>query len=317
MTPSNLHVIIGAGPLGLSLAEQLLAQDRRVRLVSRRGRPLSGSLSAAEVRAADVTSFDQVRAACEGAGVIYHCAVPRYTDWVEQCVPLMAGILEGAAASGAKLVYGDNLYAYGPVTGPIHEGLPAAATDRKGMARARVADMLLSSHRAGRVRGTIGRASDFYGPGVSTSTMGDRVFRALLAGRPADLVGNPDQPHTYTYIEDFARALIVLGDRDDALGGIWHVPNAPTLTARHFIAKVGAQLGSAPEIRVAPGWLIRAMGAFAPMVREVAEMLYSSERPYIVDHGKFERAFCDIATSHDEAIRKTLDWCRAQPEMQP
>jgi len=311
MTTPNLHVIIGAGPLGLSLAEQLLGQDKHVRIVSRRGRPLAGALRAAEVCVADVSALDQARAACEGASVIYHCAVPLYTEWVTRCVPLMAGILEGAATSGAKLVYGDNLYAYGPVSGPIHEGLAAAAKDRKGMARAQVADMLLSAHRLGRVRGTIGRASDFFGPRVLTSAMGERVFGALLAGRQAEMLGNLDLPHTWTYIEDFARALIVLGDRSEALGQIWHVPSAPTLTTRQFLLEVFTQLGIAPKVRVAPCWVIRTMGMFVPLMREVAEMLYEFERPFIVDHGKYERSFGNAATPHHEAIRRTLAWYRA------
>lgn len=296
----------------MSLSEQLLAQGKHVRLVSRHGRPLSGSLGAAEVLAADVTDPDQARAACDAATVIYHCAVPLYTDWVEQCAPLMAGILEGAVTSGAKLVYGDNLYAYGPVTGPIHEGLPAAATDRKGMARARVAEMLLSAHRTGRVRGTIGRASDFFGPRVLTSSMGGRVFGALLSGRPAGIAGQLDQPHTFTYIEDFARALIVLGDREEALGQTWHVPSAPTLTTRQFLQEVFTQLGIAPKVRSVPSWVIRALGGFGPIMRELAEMLYQFEAPFIVDHGKFERAFGNTATSHQEAVRRTLAWYRAQ-----
>ncbi|HEY9856110.1 MAG TPA: NAD-dependent epimerase/dehydratase family protein [Stenomitos sp.] len=311
MTPSNLHVIIGAGPLGLSLAEQLLAQDQPVRLVSRRARPLSGTLRAAEVFAADVSVPDQARAACVRASVIYHCAVPRYTDWVAQCAPLMAGILEGAATSGAKLVYGDNLYAYGPVVGPIHEGLPAAARDRKGMARAQVADMLLSAHARGHVRATIGRASDFFGPRVLMSAMGERVFGALLAGRPAEMVGDLDLPHTWTYLEDFARALIVLGERDEALGQIWHVPSAPTLTTRQFLQEVFTQLGLSPNVRVTPSWLIRTLGMVVPLLREVSEMLYEFEKPYVVDHGKYERAFGNAATPHHEAIRRTLVWYRA------
>jgi nucleoside-diphosphate-sugar epimerase len=224
----------------------------------------------------------------------------------------MAGLLEGAAASGAKLVYGDNLYAYGPVTGPIHEGLPAAAMDRKGKARAQVADMLLSAHRAGRIRGTIGRASDFFGPRVTMSAMGARVFGAVLAGRPAEVMGNPDLLHTWTYIEDFARALVVLGDRDEALGEVWHVPTAPTLTTRQFLQEVFAQRGMEPKVKVTPSWLLRTLGMVVPIMREIADMLYEFEHPFVVDHGKYERAFGNTATPRKEAIRKTLDWYRSR-----
>jgi nucleoside-diphosphate-sugar epimerase len=126
----------------------------------------------------------------------------------------------------------DNLYAYGPVDESLTETLPHRATGPNGRTRAEIAEALLRAHEAGRIRATIGRSSDFFGPHAHLSTVGDRVFARALEGKPAQVLGNPDVPHTVTYIEDFARALVTLGEREEALGQVWHVPNPESVTIR-------------------------------------------------------------------------------------
>jgi nucleoside-diphosphate-sugar epimerase len=116
----------------------------------------------------------------------------------------MDSIIQGAATAEARLVFGDNLYAYGPVDGPLTEDLPLRATGPNGRTRARIAEALLGAHDAGRIRATIGRGSDFFGPHAHLSTVGDRVFARAIEGKPARVLGDPDVPHTVTYIEDFA-----------------------------------------------------------------------------------------------------------------
>jgi nucleoside-diphosphate-sugar epimerase len=146
--------------------------------------------------------------------VVYHCAATPYATWPGTLPPIMEGIIQGAAAAGARLVYGDNLYGYGPVDGPLTEGLPDRATGPNGRVRAQLAETLLAAHRAGTVQATIGRASDFFGPRVRVSAMGERVFPAVLSGRPAQVLPDPDTPHTYTFVGDVAAALLTLGDHD-------------------------------------------------------------------------------------------------------
>jgi nucleoside-diphosphate-sugar epimerase len=166
----------------------------------------------------------------------------------------MNGILGAVVASGARLVYGDNLYACGPSAKPLTEDLPPGATGPNGRLRAELAEAVLAAHRAGRVAAAIGRAPDFYGPHVRLSTVGERIFAAVLAGKPAQVICNPDTPHTYTYVDDFARALVTLGEREEALGQVWHVPSAATLTTRQFVEFVALEAGQPTQLRVAPSW---------------------------------------------------------------
>jgi len=304
----NLHVVLGTGPLGQAVARALQTRDHRVRMVNRSG---TGDVpTGVDLVAADITNPNQARRACSGAAVVYHCMATAYTDWPETLPPLMQGAINGAAAAEARLVYGDNLYMYGPPEGPLTEDLPYAATTRKGQVRAQVAETLMMAHRKGEVAAVIGRGSDFYGPGVTDSKMGDMVFGRIVDGKSARVLGDPDQPHTYTYIDDFGRALVTLGEEDTALGETWHVPSAETVTTRQFVDMIFEEVGEPASISAAPSWVIRAMGWFNPTMREVAEMLYEFEEAFVVDHGKYETAFGTKVTPHRDGIRCTLEWYR-------
>jgi len=307
-TEKQLHVVLGAGPLGQAAAAALLARGHRVKVVTRGG---AGDLPAgAEAARADAYDSRQVEAASAGAAAVYQCAQPHYHEWVEQFPPLQRSIVEGVARSGAKLIVAENLYMYGAVEGPIHEGLPYAAHTRKGRVRARMAEELLAAHRAGTVRAAAARASDFYGPGVRDSALGDFIFGRLLAGKAAQGWGNVDAPHSFTYIGDFGEALAVLGERDEALGQAWHVPSAPAISTRAVVERFAALAGVAPRITGVGRLLMSLVGLFNPGARETVEMLYEFEGPFLLDASRFAAAFGDIHTPLDTGLARTLAWYR-------
>jgi nucleoside-diphosphate-sugar epimerase len=171
----------------------------------------------------------------------------------------------------------------------------------------------MNAHAAGKVRATIGRASDFYGPRTRQSKVGDGVFARALAGKPAQTFGDPDALHTYTFIDDFAAGLVTLAQRDEALGEIWHIPSADTVTTRRFIEMVFEQLQRPPRLQTVPRLMISMLGVFLPPIRAVKETLYQSERPWVVDHGKFTRMFGSRPTPHERAIAETLAWWHGKP----
>jgi nucleoside-diphosphate-sugar epimerase len=304
-----LNTIFGTGPLGLAVARRLVSTGAQVRMVNRSGK--ADAPDGAEVVAADATDPAASRRACEGAGVVYHCATGAYGRWAEFLPPLMNGILEGAAAAKAKVVYGDNLYAYGPVDGPLREDLPYRPIGPNTRARAEVATTLMNAHAAAKVRATIGRASDFYGPGVHQSKAGDLIFGRALAGKPAQILGDPDEPHTYSFIDDFAAGLVTLGQREEALGQVWHLPSAEAVTTRRFVEMVFAQVGRPARIRPVPKTAITLMALFSPPMAAVKETMYQSEFSWVVDDSKFVRAFGGLATPHEKAIEQTLAWFKS------
>ena len=308
MTERSPHVVVGSGPLGLTVVRELRARDHAVRVVNRRG--VAPVPTDVEVVGADVTDHDAARRACEGAAVVYNCTNAPYTDWPTAFPPIWEGVLAGAAAADAVLVCAGNLYAYGAVDGPITEDLPWDAETRKGRTRAEMARRVLDAHEAGVVRATIGRGSDFFGPGVRDSVVGERVFGNLLRGKRADVLGDPDLPHTYTYVEDFGRALVTLGGDERAWGEVWHVPSPPTRSTREFVECVADVVGVEPRMRAAPGWLIRLAGLVSPRMRELAEMRYEFEEPFVVSHEKFASTFDLEPTPYEDAIERTVEWYR-------
>ncbi len=302
------NVVFGTGPLGLAVARRLVASEKAVRLVNRSGK--APAPAETDVFSADASDPDTARRACEGATVVFHCATHSYGQWDKALPPIMNGIIEGAAAARARLVYGDNLYAYGVVDGPIREDLPYRPVGPNTNARAEVATMLMNAHAAGKVRATIGRASDFYGPYARQSKAGDGIFARALAGKRAQVLGSPDLPHTLTFIDDFAAGLVTLSQQDRALGEVWHVPSAETVSTRRFVEMVFKQLNKPARLQPVPTILINLLGLAVPPMRGVKETMYQSQQPWVVDHSKYVHAFGGETTPHETAIAQTIAWYR-------
>ena len=307
----ELHVIFGTGAVGMSVMDELVQRGRQARVVNRSGRV--SVPEGVEVVGGDATDEAFAREASEGASVVYFALNPPYNKWPELFPPLQAGVLEGAAAPGAKLVAMENLYMYEPTGGdPVTEDLPYAATTCKGRVRARMSQELMEAHTSGRVRIAIGRASDFFGPRVLASAAGEQVFGRAVEGKSVQVAGDPDQPHTYTYVPDIGRGLVTLGEHEEALGRAWHLPSSETLTTREFVEMIFEEVGKPARIQAAPKLVLRALGLFSPPLRETIEMLYEFEEPFVMDHSDFTRAFGDHATPLGEAIRETVRWYRGK-----
>lgn len=302
MSPHPTHVVLGAGPVGRAVVASLVARGIHPVVVTRSGASVPGASS----RAADVTDPAQAAAAVTGADVVYQCAQPEYHRWPEEFPALQAGIVDAAAAAGALLVVAENLYGYGPHDGPLTEGLPLAATTRKGAVRARMWRDLEAAHEAGRLRVVAGRASDFFGPGVEGSAVGERFFGPLVAGKAAEIAGDPDRLHTYTYVGDFGEALVRLSETPATWGRAWHVPNAPTGTTRTLAEQAALLAGTTPRLRTFARWQLRLVGLFVPPVRETVEMLYEFEHDFVVDHSAYAAHCGDHATPLAESLAVTV-----------
>lgn len=304
-------IILGTGPLGLHIMQVLSEKGEWVTLVNRSGNVDQKLPENVEVVAGDATDSSVVLRICKGADKVFHCAMPAYTEWAEKFPALTQGILEGVKPTGAKLIYCDNLYMYGDTQGgELNENLPDKATGHKGKVRAAMAKSLMEAHKKGEVQVVIGRGSDFFGPNVINAALGGPFFEAALSGKPANLLGNVDLPHTFTYIKDFAKALVTLSENDHAFGQVWHIPNAPTTTTRQLVNLVEKEIGQSIKVRAAKRFMVGLLGLFNPILKEMKEMMYEWEQPYVVNHGKFERAFGMDFTPHEVAIEETVAWYR-------
>jgi nucleoside-diphosphate-sugar epimerase len=317
-TPSSapLHVIAGAGQIGPMIAERLLARGYRVRLV-RRG-AFSGAPAGAETVSASLSDPASAAEAMRGASAVYHCANPRYHRWADELVPLTRGIVEGAARNGARLVALDNLYMYRLAgDGRLAEDTAIAPVSRKGALRVRAAQIMLDAHTRGDLPVAIGRAADFFGPNCTNSLLGDRFWTKLFARSPVELLGDPDQPHTYSYVPDVADALVSLGLADptqsagaDVYGRVWHLPAHPAESTRTWVHRLGRAVGVEPRITTLSPLLLRIAGLFIPEAGELPEMIYQWRGPFVLDDSQFRRRFAAAPTPLAQAVADTAAWAR-------
>lgn len=304
MSESDSHVVFGVGQVGHAVIARLAASGRSVRAVSLH-RP-AALPTGVEWRMADATDPAAVGAASAGASVVYQCLNAPYTHWPEQFPPLQRGVLAAATQADALLVTLENVYGYGPTGRPMTEDLPLAARTAKGRTRAAMTAELLAASASGQVRIAIGRASDFFGAGVVESSLGTRVFANALAGKRADFLGNPDVPHTYSYVPDIAAGLVTLGTDPGAIGQVWHLPGPETVTTRALLQLVATEVGHPVNIRSVPKLVVRALGLVNPLMRELAEMAYQFEQPFVLDTTKFETTFGPSGTPLAAAVAATV-----------
>jgi len=308
----ELHVVFGTGAAGAATARALVGMGKQVRVVNRSGKSNELLPSNVEVVAADASDVESTRSAAEGASVIYQCLNAPYHLWKEVFPVLQNGVLQAANDTGAKLVTLENVYMYGDTNGtPMTEDLPYAARTEKGQVRAAMSRQLTEAHERGDVQVVIGRASDYYGPAV-VSSMGERTFAPLVKGKPAEVAGDPDLPHTYAYSDDVGYGLAILGTHDNAIGEIWHLPSAPAMTQREMLEIAAKYAGVSLKINSVNRTTLRLVGIFMPGARAMVEMMYEFEKPFVVDSSKFFKAFGEHYTPIEEGIHCTVDWYKDQ-----
>jgi nucleoside-diphosphate-sugar epimerase len=312
---SNLHVVLGTGAIGRAVAEQLIKRGDSVRMVNRSGK-MEETPAGAEVIAADLYDPARVKEVTRNAQVVYQSTQPNYFEWPQKFPPLQKSIIDGLTGSSPKLVLVENLYMYGETHGkPMTEDMPYNAHTRKGRVRAELSRSAFAAHREGKVRVTAARGSDFFGPWGLPSSMGERAIYPLLHGKTAQMVGRLDLPHTVTYIPDFAKALITLGQRDEADGEAWHVPNdMPKITQGEMVQMLAKEAGVEPKMSGMGKAMMWIGGLFIPEAKESLEMMYEFEQPFIADSSKFEKTFNVKATPMREAIQQTVAWFKSHPE---
>jgi nucleoside-diphosphate-sugar epimerase len=301
-------VILGAGPMGRAIADTLVAMGQTVTVVTRDGRSFGPGILP---RKADLSHATETIAACKGAGVIYHCAAPAYHQWGDRFPALQDAAIAAAEATGAVLIVVENLYGYG-VAGTLHEDLPLTATTRKGALRARLSRDLLAAHASGRIKCVAGRSTDFFGPGVRVSALGERFWPGLLSGKTIDWVGNADMPHSFAYLPDLAAAYVALATTPSSWGKAWHMPALPPVTLREICDMATPDGRPAIQIRRTPSWLLKAVGLFQPAAGELVEMRYMFDNPFLIDHSAFDQKIGARPQRWDRALANTLAWWGTQ-----
>jgi nucleoside-diphosphate-sugar epimerase len=303
---SQLHVVVGAGPVGRATALQLAGEGHEVLLVSRSG--AGPAVPGVRREAADAADAERLTELATGAAALYNCVnPPSYTVWPTFWPPVAAAFLAAAERTGATLVIASCLYGYGPVDEPMVEGMPDAATTKKARIRAQMWADALAAHGAGRITAVEVRGSDYMGPWVSPSTGHiARVTAAALAGKTVRVMGRPDQPHSFTDVRDMGRALAAVAQAPRTWGRVWHAPTNAPRTQAEAIADVCRAADREPvTVKGFPRWVLGVGGAVVPVLRELRETVYQFTRPYVLDSSAITRELGLEPTPWAEVCRAT------------
>jgi nucleoside-diphosphate-sugar epimerase len=302
--------VLGAsGGAGNAIARALHDAGLQVRAVNRSGR--ADLPPGVEVVAADVTTREGARRAMEGSDVVYMAAQPPYHRWPQEFPPMLEQVV-AAVPGGAKMVMVDNLYGYGPGSGPMSEQTAERADDSKGRVRRDMTAMLLDAHRSGRIRVAIGRAGDYFGPRADNSGITALAIEPVKTGKTLRWTAALDAPHSAAYLPDIARAYVTLGTDPEADGRVWILPHAPAVTGGEFLDMVNAVLPEPQKTGVISATMLRLASPFHRISKETLGILYQWSQPFVVDDSAFREAFGPFEnTPLDQAVRATVEWYRS------
>ena len=302
-----MQTILGSsGVIGTELAKSLTQYTDKIRLVSRNPKRVN---PADQLVIADLTNFNEVLSAVEGSEVVYLTAGLQYkiNVWQTQWPLIMKNVIEACKAHKVKLVFFDNVYAYGLVKGWMKEDTLVNPSSKKGEVRAQIAQMIMSEVEKGHLDAIIARAADFYGPNTPLSFATVTVFHNLKKGKKAQWFLDANKKHSMTYTPDAGKATAILGNTTSAYNQVWHLPtDKNVLAGKEFIEIAAKAFGVEPNFMVLKKWMIQMVGYFVPVVKESIEMLYQSEYDYLFDSTKFEKAFNFTPTSYKDGIAETV-----------
>jgi len=305
---NQIHVVTGAGPVGTTVALRLADAGHHVRLLTRSGSGPDHPL--VERLRVDVGQPGALDPHLDGAAAVFHCAHGSAYDaatWRRELPGTERVVLEAAGRAGAVVVFPESLYAYGRVEGPITEDLPRDAADGKQGVRA---DLLRA--RAASPTPTVSVvASDFYGPHVRSSHAGERVVPRVLAGRGVRVLGDPDLPHSFTYVPDLAAAMVAAAATPAVWNTVLHAPTAPAPTQRQLVGAFAAAAGVAPPpVGTLPLVLLRAVGRVHRGTRELLELSFQFTAPFVMESRRSEELLGLAPTPIDVGAKATVDWWR-------
>ncbi|RAI99380.1 nucleoside-diphosphate-sugar epimerase [Chitinophaga skermanii] len=305
-----MQTILGAnGVIGYELAKALKDYTNDIRLVSRAPKPVNES---DQLFSADLLNYEQTCDAVRGSEIVYLTIGLPYKSsvWEAQWPVIMQNVINACIKSSAKLVFFDNVYAYGKVKGEMTENTPMRPVSRKGVVRKRLTEMLIHEIERNTIPVIIARSADFYGP-RNTNSVANLIFDNLVKGKTPQWLGSTEFVHSFTYTPDAGQATAILGNTPSAYNQTWHLPtDAQQLTMQAFISTACEVLAKEPKTSIIAPWMMTLGGLFNSTIRESKEMMYQYDAPYFFDSSKFQQAFNFVPTSYQKGIVNTIQYLK-------
>ena len=304
-----MQTILGSGGIiATELAKALTEFTTDLRLVSRK--PIKVN-STDELLSADLLNEKEVNKAVQGSSVVYVTIGFPYSakTWQKTWPVFIRNVISACIEHNAKLVFFDNIYMYDAEhLDGMTEGTPINPPSKKGKVRAELVQMIMQEVKSGKLTALIARCADYYGPGIERNGMlRETVFKNLAQGKKANWMGSINCKHSFTYTRDAGKATAILGNTNDAYNQVWHLPTAKDpFTGKEWITTIAKEMGVAPKYQVAPKFLVRLLGLFMPIMKEMVEMLYQYDRDYVFNSDKFVNRFKIAPTPYLEGIREII-----------
>jgi len=304
-----MQTILGSGgAIGVELAKALPKYTDQIRLVSRNPKKVSSN---DQLMAIDLLNPDALKKAIKGSSIVYVTVGFDYNIkvWRKNWPTLVRKVIAACQEYECKLVFFDNIYMYDAnhLDGMTEE-TPVNPPSKKGEVRAQIAKMIMDEVKAGKLTALIARSADFYGPGIkNTSMLTETVFKPLSEGKKANWMGSAKYKHSFTYTPDAGKATAILGNSDSAYNQVWHLPTAPNpFTGKEWVEHIAKEMGVKPNYREASKTIIKVMGLFMPIMKEMVEMMYQYDRDYVFNSDKFEKQFNYKPMPYQEGIKKVV-----------
>ncbi len=303
-----MQTILGAnGTIGSVLAKELVSYTNKIRLVSRNPKKVNES---DELFSADLSDPAQVDSAIAGSEVVYLLVGFEYklSVWQDKWPKLMRSTIEACKAHNVKLVFFDNVYLYDKsAIGHMTEESKINPPSKKGKVRMEIAEMITKEVEAGKLTALIARAADFYGPKNEKSFLIELVYANIKKGKSPNLMIDASKKHSFTFTPDAAKATALLGNTPGAFNQVWHLPtDKNTLSGYEMVELFNKEMKATKKVRVLPMWMLKLLGLFIPIMREMPEMMYQYEQDYFFDSSKFEKRFAFKPTSYSEGVKQIV-----------
>lgn len=304
------QVILGAnGAIGIELAKELYKYSTDLTLVSRNPKKINQS---DKLLPLDLTKMENVEKAIKGSDIVYvTIGFPYKTSiWKRNWIPFISNVVESCIAHKSKLVFFDNIYSIGgDNVNHITEDSPFSPTSKKGKIREEVDKIILKNIKNGKLKAIIARAPDFFG-GTSkeNSIIMNIVYDRLKKGKKAQWLCNADKIHSYGFVPDLAKGTAILGNTESAFNQIWNLPtSSEKTTGKKWIKLFANEMGQKPGLIILPNWLLKTIGIFMPIMKELAEMNYQYDRDYFFDSSKFNKYFNFEPTTNKMAVNHIIE----------
>lgn len=313
MSRSTVLILGAAGRLGSAAVQAFAAAGWRVLAQQRKNTPLPPGAERLSIALDDTAAL---AARATGAQVVVYAVNPPYDRWDTELLPLARLGMDVAQALGATLMLPGNVYNYGPDMPPLlREDTPQPGGTTKGRQRCALEAELRERTTRGRMKAVIVRAGDFYGHGRG-NWLDQAIVKDIASGKLV-YPGPLDLPHAWAYLPDLADAFVAVAGRcarGDAPAFEELLFAGHTFTGRDLLDEIQAA-AAGMGLRPTAGWrvsslpwgLLRVIGLFKPVVRELVRMSYLWRVPHAIDGSNLERAVGALpATPPAAAIRMAL-----------